>query len=150
MDGGGIWKVKKGDGGGLGRSLSGRGRISLKVSLAKNLRAMYIVVKAPLALCHAVLALDANDERFNRPACTLGRGDYCVAIEICERRRVNRWQFFKHLGRRRRASGAWDRTPLSQRHHSGWSRRNPEDGLTRFSGSGNLQKGCLERGRPNK
>ena len=150
MDGGGIWKVKKGDGGGLGRSLSGRGRMSLKVSLAKNLRAMYIVVKAPLALCHAVLALDADDDRFNRLAYTLGRGDYCVAIEVCERRRVNRWQFFEHLGRRRRASRAWERVPLSRRHHSGWFRSYPEDGLTRFSGSGNVQKVLFVTRGPNK
>lgn len=124
--------MKKGDGGGLGRSLSGRGRPSLKVSLAKNLRAMRIMVKAPLALCHAVLALDGDNDRFNGALCTLWGGGYCVAVEVCKRRRVTRWQFLEQLGRRRRAFWSWDRFPLSQKHCRGCTRSNPVDGLTRF------------------
>lgn len=52
---------------------------------------MYTVADAPLALCDAVLALDSDNGRFDRFLCTLRRSGYYVAIEVRERRRVDRW-----------------------------------------------------------
>lgn len=89
MDGGGIWKVKKGDGGGLGRSLSGR--MTLVESSAREPKALCTVANAPLALCHAMLALDSDNSGFDRFPCTF-RGSGCfMTIELCERRRVDCW-----------------------------------------------------------